>query len=138
MFASSAKLSKLKNLLLCPIPIEHKIADLIAKQNLNISWECCKKLAILVNIHYKWNSIHNISAHRTIGQVIKKQVGDSLTLVPYLERKNLKTLLDLGSGPGFPGLPIAITCPNLMVTLLDSKKKISCFCLSCLRYFKIR
>jgi 16S rRNA (guanine527-N7)-methyltransferase len=48
-------------------------------------------------------------------------VLDSLSLIPHVGR--ISTLLDVGSGPGFPGLPLAIARPELKVTLLDSSRK---------------
>ena len=69
----------------------------------------------------KWNRVHNLTAVRETDQMVALHLLDSLSLVPHLG--GARTLLDVGSGPGFPGIPIAIARPDLHVTLLDSSNK---------------
>jgi 16S rRNA (guanine527-N7)-methyltransferase len=69
----------------------------------------------------KWNRVHNLTAVRETEQMVVLHVLDSLSLLPHLGET--RTLLDVGSGPGFPGIPIALARPDLTVTLLDSSSK---------------
>ena len=69
----------------------------------------------------KWNRVHNLTAVRETSQMVVLHVLDSLSLIPHVG--DARTLLDVGSGPGFPGIPLAILRPELQVTLLDSSSK---------------
>jgi 16S rRNA (guanine(527)-N(7))-methyltransferase GidB len=72
----------------------------------------------------KWNRHINLTGLRSWREIIIKHFLDSLTPLPYLPKE--ARILDLGSGAGFPGLPIKITRPSQQVTLIDaSAKKIS-------------
>ena len=69
----------------------------------------------------KWNRVHNLTAVREPEQMVVVHLLDSLSLLPHLGAA--RTLLDVGSGAGFPGIPVAIARPELQVTLLDSSHK---------------
>ena len=73
----------------------------------------------------KWNSTYNLTALRDEQKMISHHILDSLTLLPYVE--NAKTLMDVGSGGGMPGIPTAICRPDLQITLLDSNTKKTTF-----------
>ena len=73
----------------------------------------------------KWNSTYNLTALRDEQKMISHHILDSLTLLPYVE--NAKTLMDVGSGGGMPGIPTAICRPDLQITLLDSNTKRTTF-----------
>ncbi|MDX1573885.1 MAG: 16S rRNA (guanine(527)-N(7))-methyltransferase RsmG [Methylophaga sp.] len=68
----------------------------------------------------KWNKVYNLTALREPAQMLSKNVLDSLALLPYLDAENL---LDVGTGAGLPGIPMAICRPQMAVTLLDSNAK---------------
>lgn len=69
----------------------------------------------------KWNRVHNLTAVRETGQMVVLHLLDSLAVLPHLERA--RTIVDVGTGPGLPGIPIAIARPQARVTLLDSSHK---------------
>ena len=69
----------------------------------------------------KWNQKINLTAIRTEREVVTKHFLDSLCVSPYLG--SIFSLLDIGSGAGFPGIPLKIIHPNLKVTLIDSVRK---------------
>lgn len=73
----------------------------------------------------KWNSTYNLTALRDADKMISHHLLDSLTLLPYVQ--GAKTLMDVGSGGGMPGIPTAICCPHLDITLLDSSTKKTTF-----------
>lgn len=78
------------------------------------------KLVQYVTTLHKWNKTHNLTAIRNPEQMISRHLLDSLSIANYL---NGQTLLDVGSGAGLPGIPLALVKPHLNVTLLDSVLK---------------
>ena len=70
-----------------------------------------------------WNRVMNLTAITGEQEVLVKHFEDSLTLLPYLERANAGSLIDVGTGAGFPGIPLKIVLPDLKVVLLDSLRK---------------
>ncbi|WP_409524330.1 16S rRNA (guanine(527)-N(7))-methyltransferase RsmG [Nitrincola sp. MINF-07-Sa-05] len=73
-------------------------------------------LALLV----KWNKAFNLTAIRDPEQMIDRHLVDSLSIMPHVPAGRL---LDVGSGAGLPGIPLAICRPDLQVTTLDSNGK---------------
>jgi len=69
----------------------------------------------------KWNQKINLTAIRSETGIITKHFLDSLSVHPYLPKPS--SLLDIGSGPGFPGIPLKMVEPALEVTLIDSVRK---------------
>ena len=69
----------------------------------------------------KWNRVHNLTAVREAAQMVVIHVLDSLTLLPHLG--GAKRVVDVGTGAGFPGIPLAIARPEISFTLLDSSHK---------------
>jgi len=69
----------------------------------------------------KWNQKINLTAIRSETGIITKHFLDSLSVHPYLPKSS--SLLDIGSGPGFPGIPLKMVEPALEVTLIDSVRK---------------
>lgn len=69
------------------------------------------------------NKVMNLTAITDFKEVLKKHFIDSLSLVKVCELKDDLSLLDIGTGAGFPGIPLKIVFPSLRVTLLDSLNK---------------
>jgi 16S rRNA (guanine527-N7)-methyltransferase len=70
-----------------------------------------------------WNARFNLTAITEPEQVIVKHFLDSLSIAPIIQPLPAATLIDIGSGAGFPGVPLKIAMPSLRVTLLDSTGK---------------
>jgi 16S rRNA (guanine527-N7)-methyltransferase len=69
----------------------------------------------------KWNKVHNLTAVREPEMMVSQHLLDSLAVLPAVAAR--KTLLDVGSGGGLPGIPLALARADLAVTLLDSNHK---------------
>ncbi len=78
------------------------------------------RFATLLNELERWNRRVNLTAIRDPHEMISAHLLDSLVARPLLHGR---TVLDVGTGPGFPGLPLAIAEPSLQFTLLDSNNK---------------
>jgi 16S rRNA (guanine527-N7)-methyltransferase len=74
----------------------------------------------------KWNRVYNLTAVRDAERMVSHHLLDSLAAVPYFQAGSI---LDVGSGGGLPGIPLAIARPELQVTLLDSIAKKTAFLL---------
>ncbi len=78
------------------------------------------QLCAYVELLNKWNKVYNLTSVRDASEMVSRHLLDSLAILPYLKGRSL---LDVGSGGGLPGIPIAIARPDLSVTLLDSNSK---------------
>ena len=87
---------------------------------LRLDAEKVRLLSRHVDLLLKWNKSVNLTGITDPAEVVEKHVLDSLAVVPFVPSG---TLLDAGSGAGFPGLPIGIMRPDLEVVLVDSAQK---------------
>ena len=71
----------------------------------------------------KWNRTHNLTAIRDERRMVSHHLLDSLSVLPRLPQRPALRLLDVGSGGGLPGIPLAVARPEWRVTLLDSNQK---------------
>ena len=98
--------------------------DLIKKANsigIEISQKQAEQFYKYMELLLEWNEKMNLTAITEPEEVILKHFIDSLTIIPYL--KEADTVLDIGTGAGFPGIPLKILEENKKFTLLDSLNK---------------
>jgi 16S rRNA (guanine527-N7)-methyltransferase len=107
------------------VSLPERIRAGIAAMSLEMPGGAAETLAAYLELIAKWNRVHNLTAVRETEQMVVLHLLDSLSLLPHLD--GVKTLLDVGSGPGLPGIPIAIARPDIAVTLLDSSHKKAAF-----------
>jgi 16S rRNA (guanine527-N7)-methyltransferase len=83
------------------------------------------RLASHLTLIEKWNAVHNLTAVRDQARMVTQHLLDSLSVSAHIP--DHATVLDVGSGAGLPGLPLAIARPDLQVTVLDSNQKKAAF-----------
>ncbi|MDQ5900130.1 MAG: 16S rRNA (guanine(527)-N(7))-methyltransferase RsmG [Candidatus Rickettsiella isopodorum] len=92
----------------------------LSKNHFDINEKINKKLIEYVLLLHKWNQIHNLTSIRDPLQMLSKHIIDSLVISPYLQGPHI---LDVGTGAGLPGIPLALTHPHYRFALLDSNGK---------------
>ena len=102
-----------------------KLLQGLASLNLALPQQTQEKLLHYVTLVQKWNKVYNLTAVRDADQMLTHHLLDSLAVVPHVAA--VKTILDVGSGAGLPGLPLALALPDARVTLLDSNQKKAAF-----------
>lgn len=95
-----------------------------AAMGLTLSPLAVSKLNVLMQLLAKWNRVYNLTALREEKTWVSYHLLDSLSIVPILP---VGRLIDVGTGAGFPGLPIAVAEPDREIVLLDSSQKKSAF-----------
>lgn len=105
---------------------------LVTEQQANLLKQGIKQLALPITeqqqeqllgyleLLAKWNKAYNLTAVRDINEMVSRHLLDSLSIVPYIKGNYW---LDVGSGGGMPGIPLAIIFPDIEFTLLDSNGK---------------
>ncbi|MDP3440153.1 MAG: 16S rRNA (guanine(527)-N(7))-methyltransferase RsmG [Azonexus sp.] len=96
----------------------------LASLEINLPATAQQKLLDFRNLLLKWNKVYNLTALRDPEQAISHHLLDSLVILPHVGNGNL---LDVGSGGGLPGLPLAIARPELFVTMVDTVQKKATF-----------
>ena len=96
----------------------------LAEMGVDLPPAAQEKLLAYAALLYKWNKTFSLTALREQEKAVSHHLLDSLAILPHVPDGNL---LDVGSGGGMPGIPLAIVRPELSVTLLDSNSKKTAF-----------
>ncbi|MFL2530576.1 MAG: 16S rRNA (guanine(527)-N(7))-methyltransferase RsmG [Porticoccaceae bacterium] len=88
---------------------------------LNCSTHQVEQLIAYLEMLQRWNKAYNLTAIREPIQMVRLHLLDSLAVHPFI--KDAKDIIDVGTGPGLPGIPLAILNPDINFTLLDSNGK---------------
>ena len=91
---------------------------------LSLDTDAQQRLHDYIALIEKWNKVYNLTAIREPEKMVSHHLLDCLAVAPHLHAKRL---LDVGSGAGLPGIPLALACPDMHVTLLDSNHKKAAF-----------
>lgn len=89
--------------------------------HISLSEEQTEKFFNYMQLLLEWNEKINLTAITEPKEILQKHFIDSLTIYPYLTEKS--TIIDVGTGAGFPGIPLKIVNPNHTVVLLDALNK---------------
>jgi 16S rRNA (guanine527-N7)-methyltransferase len=101
--------------------LEAQVAAGLAAMGIELDEKARARLLAHLELIAKWNRVHNLTAVRETEQMVVLHLLDSLSVLPHVE--GAKTIVDVGSGAGLPGIPIAIARPRSHVTLNDSSHK---------------
>ena len=100
--------------------LEQRLNELLAQTELALSDQQKQQLLALVGLLHKWNKAYNLTSVRDPDAMLVKHILDSLVVSPHLHGERF---IDVGTGPGLPGLPLAIINPDKQFVLLDSLGK---------------
>jgi len=97
-----------------------QLQSMLSETDLTVPEEQQNQLIQLVELLAKWNKAYNLTSVRDPQQMLVKHIMDSIVVSPHLQGKRF---IDVGTGPGLPGLPLAILNPDKQFVLLDSLGK---------------
>lgn len=100
--------------------LKEKLSQLLKENDLSLTDEQIDSLIHYIYLLNKWNSVYNLTAVKDPEEMLSKHIIDSLVMWPYL---NGMRFIDVGTGPGLPGIPLAIVNPDKRFTLADSLGK---------------
>ena len=98
------------------------LSECISKIGLTITDYQLEQFDIFYHFLIEKNKVMNLTAITDMEEVVKKHFVDSIALLNYISFDN-QSVIDVGTGAGFPGIPLAIMCPDTEFTLLDSLNK---------------
>ena len=99
--------------------LEQKLGELGIKQDQNQLERFHKFYQLLI----EWNKVMNLTGITEYEDVVEKHFEDSLSIIKAIDLSGIHTVIDVGTGAGFPGIPLKIAFPHLRVVLLDSLNK---------------
>lgn len=100
--------------------LQSRLADGAAEMGIRIDEKQLQTLLTYLALLRRWNRVYNLTAVKSDTGILTRHLLDSLSVVPYLQGKKV---VDIGSGAGLPGVPVAVACPEKQITLLDSNAK---------------
>lgn len=105
----------------------NKIAALL-RPFVELDQNLLEQTSIYIDLLIKWNARVNLTAVREPAEIVQRHFGESYFVATQLLAKDAApSVIDLGSGAGFPGVPIAMLCPKAQVTLIESNGKKAAF-----------
>ena len=107
---------------------EERLEKGLQQLGLDISADTQQKLIDYLQLMLKWNKAYNLTAIRDLDSMVIRHVLDSLSILPYIKAG---PVLDVGTGPGLPGIPLALCLPDYKFVLLDSNGKKTRFLTQC-------
>jgi 16S rRNA (guanine527-N7)-methyltransferase len=101
-------------------PLHNRLEKGLQQLGVSLPANDRQRLLAFVRLLAKWNAAYNLTAVRDPEEMIARHLFDSLVLLPFLQGPRV---LDIGTGPGLPGIPLAIARPDYSFTLLDANAK---------------
>ncbi|MBM6830073.1 16S rRNA (guanine(527)-N(7))-methyltransferase RsmG [Anaerotignum lactatifermentans] len=105
--------------------MEHKslLMDCAKEMGVELTEEMLSQFETYFSLLIEWNEKMNLTAITEEREVVLKHFADCISVLPHLALTGKEKIIDVGTGAGFPGIPLKIACPSLEVTLLDSLQK---------------
>ncbi|HYQ92056.1 MAG TPA: 16S rRNA (guanine(527)-N(7))-methyltransferase RsmG [Candidatus Competibacteraceae bacterium] len=101
-------------------PIETAITEGIGSLGLQVPTDAPARLCAYIRLLERWNRVYNLTAVRRLEDMVSRHLLDSLSILPWMRGPRV---LDVGSGAGLPGIPLAVARPQWEFYLLDSNAK---------------
>lgn len=98
----------------------NKLSRLLADAGISLTDHQKNQLIAYVDMLHKWNKAYNLTSVRDPNEMLVRHILDSIVVAPHLQGE---CFIDVGTGPGLPGIPLAIVLPQAHFTLLDSLGK---------------
>ncbi|TCB99316.1 16S rRNA (guanine(527)-N(7))-methyltransferase RsmG [Kosakonia quasisacchari] len=98
----------------------NKLSRLLNEAGISLSDHQQQQLVAYVELLHKWNKAYNLTSVRDPNEMLIRHILDSVVVAPYLQGSRF---IDVGTGPGLPGIPLSIVRPESHFTLLDSLGK---------------
>ena len=107
------------------LSLEQQLSEGLIQQSLDIDKTQQQKLIQFVHLLSQWNKVFNLTSINDKKEMVTLHLLDSLVVLPFFtdNTDSIKTILDVGSGAGIPGIPLAICLPDRHFVLLDSRGK---------------
>ncbi len=99
------------------------LQEYAAEYGVTVDAQAAERFDRYAQLLVEWNERMNLTAITQPNDIVLKHFADSLTVIPLLPEKQGFSLIDVGTGAGFPGIPLAIVRGDMQVTLLDSLNK---------------
>lgn len=97
------------------------LVSALKEMNLPISEESAQQCLLYLSLLMKWNAVHNLTSVRNMEEMIYRHILDSLSVLPFISAGG--RVLDVGTGAGLPGIPLALCLKNTEFVLVDSNQK---------------
>lgn len=111
-------------------PLRQRLVAGLGVLRLGVSDDALDRLLDYLDLLARWNAAYNLTAVRDPAEMVTRHLLDSLAIAPFVTGD---TLVDLGSGAGLPGIPLALIAPERRVLLVDSNGKKARFLRSAVR-----
>lgn len=102
------------------LDMQSRILQRLGQAGIDVSEAEAGTLAEYLGLLEQWNKVYNLTGISDEGELIQRYLVESLAFRPYLKGKRI---VDVGSGAGLPGIPLAITSPGVAFTLVESRGK---------------
>jgi len=116
-------------------PLRQRLLAGLTRLKLELDDATIEQLLDYVDLLMRWNAAYNLTAVRDAGEMVTRHLLDSLAVLPYVTGQ---TLVDLGTGAGLPGIPLALARPDLDVCLVDSNGKKARFLREAVRHLRLK
>ena len=99
------------------------LLDKVNELSIELNEKQVKQFIKFYEMLVEWNKVMNLTGITEYDEVVEKHFVDSLSIVNVVDMNDIHKVIDIGTGAGFPGIPLKIAFPHLEITLLDSLNK---------------